>query len=115
MRYVALFASSATVLCCGLPALLVFMGFGAVVASAVSSFPFLIVLSQHKLAVFSASALIILLAWTISNTANACPIDEQKHTCQRLKKVSHFILMLSTVLWVIGFSAAFVMPRLFSY
>lgn len=114
MRYLALIASSATLLCCGLPALLVFLGFGAVVASVVSSLPFLVVLSQHKLAVFGAAALIILLAWIISNRASSCPIGERKDDCQQLKRASRIVLMASTVLWVIGFSSAFVLPRLFS-
>ena len=114
MRYLALIASSATILCCGLPALLVFMGFGAVVASVVSSLPILVVLSKYKLAVFGGSALTIILAWIISNRARSCPIGEQKDDCQQLKKASRLVLMASTALWVAGFSAAFVLPKLFS-
>lgn len=114
MRYLALIASSATLLCCGLPALLVFMGFGAVVASVVGTLPILVVLSQHKLTVFGGSALIILLAWAISKRASSCPIDERKDDCQQLKKASRIVLMASAALWLAGFSAAFILPRLLS-
>jgi len=114
MRYLALLASSATLLCCGLPALLVFMGFGAVVASVVSSLPILVVLSKYKLAVFGSSAFTILLAWFISNRASLCPIGERKDDCRQLKKASRIVLMASTALWVVGFSTAFVLPKLLS-
>ena len=114
MKYLALIASSATLLCCGLPALLVFLGFGAVVASIVGTVPFLVVLSQYKLAVFGGSALMIALASFVSGRAGACLIDARKDDCQRLKNASRYVLIASTTLWIVGFSAAFVLPRLIS-
>jgi hypothetical protein len=114
MRYLALIASSATLLCCGLPALLVFMGFGAVVASLVSTLPILVVLSQHKLAVFGGSALTILIAWMISTKSKTCLIEHRREDCRRLKKASRIVLVASTVFWAVGFSAAYLLPRLLS-
>lgn len=114
MRFLALIASSATLLCCGLPALLVFMGFGAVVASLVSSLPILVTLSQHKIIIFGGSAMLILLSWFMSNRATSCPINEYENSCQQLKKTTRIILIASTVLWAIGFSSAFVLPKILS-
>ena len=48
-NFFALFASSSTLVCCALPAIFVGLGAGASFASLVSTFPFLITLSQYKL------------------------------------------------------------------
>ncbi|MGH7539418.1 MAG: hypothetical protein ACRELC_00290 [Gemmatimonadota bacterium] len=48
-----------TLVCCALPALLVFLGFGATVAAAVSVAPWLVVLSRHKEWVFLTAGLLI--------------------------------------------------------
>jgi len=48
----SLFASSGTLVCCALPALLVALGAGAVLSSLVSVFPQLVWLSEHKEGLF---------------------------------------------------------------
>src|SRR5918996_113069 len=55
----SLFASVGTLLCCALPSLLVFLGFGAAVATLVSNVPFLVVLSHHKGWMFAAAGMLI--------------------------------------------------------
>ena len=45
---VSLFASSSTLVCCALPALLVAVGAGAALSSLVSAVPQLVWLSEHK-------------------------------------------------------------------
>jgi len=47
-----LFSSGGTLICCALPALLVSLGAGAVMASVVSSVPQIVWFSEHKLGVF---------------------------------------------------------------
>lgn len=46
--FFSLFGSTATLLCCALPALLSVIAGGAAVGAFVSTFPWLIPLSQHK-------------------------------------------------------------------
>ena len=53
----ALFASSATLLCCVLPAVLVAVGAGAALAGLVTAVPQLIWLSAHKTIVFGLAAI----------------------------------------------------------
>ncbi len=66
MSFSALFTSTGTLLCCALPALLVTLGLGTVVAAAISTVPGLIKLSQHKGWVFLiAGSLIALNAFCI--------------------------------------------------
>ena len=51
-----LLASTATLVCCVLPAVLVSLGAGAVLAGLVSAFPPLVWLSEHKAGVFAVAA-----------------------------------------------------------
>src|SRR5437764_15400703 len=48
LSYLSLFTSFGTLLCCALPSLLVLVGLGASVASALSAAPWLVALSRHK-------------------------------------------------------------------
>lgn len=59
VSWLTLFASTGTLICCALPIILVTLGLGAAVVSLTSTFPFLIVLSQHKIWVFAFSALML--------------------------------------------------------
>ena len=68
-NFFALFASSSTLVCCALPAIFVALGAGASFASLVSTFPFLIILSQYKLYI-TFFALVMLLIAGYSNYRN---------------------------------------------
>ena len=48
LSVLSLFTSFSTLICCALPAFLVVLGLGAVVAGVVTDFPFLITLSKNK-------------------------------------------------------------------
>lgn len=50
-------ASSATLICCVLPAVLVSLGAGAAMVGLVAAFPQLVWLSEHKAGVFAVAAL----------------------------------------------------------
>ena len=52
LSLLSLFSSGGTLVCCALPALLVSLGAGAVMASVVSSVPQIVWFSEHKLGVF---------------------------------------------------------------
>ena len=49
LSLLTLFTSGGTLICCALPALLVSLGAGAVMASVVSSVPQIVWFSEHKL------------------------------------------------------------------
>src|SRR5260370_36795854 len=53
LSFLSLFTSLGTLLCCALPSRLVLLGLGATVASFLSSAPWLVSLSRHKLWVFA--------------------------------------------------------------
>ncbi len=104
-----LFASSGTLICCALPIILVTLGMGATVAALTSNFPFLIVLSQHKIWVFIFSGLMLAIsAWFIYRPNQYCPTDpQQAQACQSAKKWNKRIYWFSVIIWSTGFFAAF--------
>jgi hypothetical protein len=55
----ALIASTATLLCCALPSLLVLFGLGTTVAAVVSAAPWMVTLSHHKGWVFAVAGSVI--------------------------------------------------------
>ena len=59
LSYLSLFCSLGTLLCCAVPSLLVLLGMGATVASALSAVPWLVTLSHHKNWIFAISGLLI--------------------------------------------------------
>ena len=114
--YLTLFTSLGTLLCCALPSLLVLLGLGATVASVLASAPWLVALSRHKSWVFGTSALLVAgnfyyvysLAPRLLARSGACAIDDP--TCARATRVSRRLLWVSTILLLIGFSVAYVLP-----
>lgn len=105
LRWVTLFITSGTLLCCALPILLVSLGFGAVVASLNYNIPGLVFLGEHKLWTLSLSALLLLfLAWVIWRPNQACPTDPNlANHCQKAKRWNQRIFWLSVSIWAVGF------------
>src|SRR5690242_10624580 len=86
---VALLTSVSTLLCCALPAALVAIGAGAVLAGLVSTVPQIVALSEHKALVFGiAGAMLAASAAFRYASRNApCPADPaQAAACSRLRK-----------------------------
>jgi len=113
----ALVASSATLVCCVLPAVLVSLGAGATVAALVTAVPQLVWLSEHKVLVFgSASALLGasgVMLWHARRLP--CPVDPRlAHSCMRLRRVSHVLYAVALGSFLLGATFAFVLPALSS-
>jgi hypothetical protein len=106
----SLFASTSTLLCCALPALLVTLGLGASLAGFVSAAPWLVALSKYKVWLFAGSGLMLALAGLMHHRARnlPCPIDPaQARACARLRRISAAMLAFSAAIWAIGFFFAF--------
>ncbi|MCP2669522.1 hypothetical protein NHF40_01090 [Maricaulaceae bacterium EIL42A08] len=106
----ALFASASTLICCALPALLVTIGAGAVMAGLASNVPGLVFLSQHKAWVFSFAALLLGGAWYARwATRNApCPADPAKaRACARMRTFGGITLWVASILLAVGAFFAF--------
>jgi len=109
LTWLALFATTGTLVCCALPIVLVTLGLGAAVAALTSTFPFLITLSQHKVWVFLVSALLLLVAgWALHRPGRVCPADaELGRACDRAMVWNRRLYWTAVALWGIGFFAAY--------
>jgi hypothetical protein len=114
----ALLASSATLVCCVLPAVLVAIGAGAAIAGLVTAVPQLIWLSEHKPLVFGiAGALLAVSGAALWVGRRApCPADpELARSCQRLRRVSVVIYTVALISFGVGAAFAFVLPAFYLY
>jgi uncharacterized iron-regulated membrane protein len=115
VQTLTLFGSLGTLLCCALPALLVSLGAGAVVATTVSAAPQLVWLSEHKVLLFAFAAIMLGISGvtTYLNRRAACPADPvQAKSCRRVRRLSASVFFTSLALYAIGFYFAFVAARL---
>ena len=106
----ALFASASTLLCCALPALLVTIGAGAVMAGLASSVPGYIWLTENKVMLFVIAGLLLAgAAWARWATRNApCPVDpKQARVCGMMRRAGGVILWCAIIAYFIGGFFAF--------
>lgn len=106
----ALMASSTTLVCCVLPAVLVSLGAGATVVWLVGAVPQLVWLSERKALVFGVAAIFLIASGVLlwhARTA-ACPADPVlARTCTSLRRWSHRLYAASVALFVLGAAFAF--------
>jgi len=112
----SLFTSIGTLLCCALPALLVTLGMGAVLAGLIGSMPWITAISDYKAVVFAVAGGLIALAGLVQWRARhaPCPADPKKaKACARLRKASWLILGIAAFLYAVGFFFAFIAVHIF--
>ena len=108
-----LLASTATLLCCVLPAVLVSLGAGAVLVGLVSSFPQLVWLSEHKVGVFVIAGILLAASGVMIWRARSlpCPADPAAaRSCMLLRRVSAVLYAVSLASYAAGALFAFVLP-----
>jgi hypothetical protein len=111
----SLFASSSTLICCALPALVVALGAGATLSGLVGVFPQMVWLSEHKIGLcITAGVFLAVSGWLQwRNRSAPCPIDpELRHACMLTRRISWRVYGVSVVLFLVGAWFAFVMPWL---
>ncbi len=112
----SLFASTSTLLCCALPALLITIGAGAVMAGLTAAVPGIMWLSSNKGPLFIASGILLsasaFMQWRARNAP--CPADpEQAAACNALRVLSRRIFIGSTAVYVTGVFFAYLWPAIF--
>ncbi|MEP6342219.1 MAG: hypothetical protein ABJ275_02805 [Maricaulaceae bacterium] len=101
----SLFASTSTLICCVLPALLVSVGLGAVMAGLIETVPAITWFGKNKTWVFSGAGIILALSgwlqWRARNLP--CPTDPaQAKACQRLRRLSWRLWIFAVSLFMLG-------------
>jgi hypothetical protein len=112
-----LFSSSGTLICCALPALLVSLGAGAVMASVVSSVPQIVWFSEHKLGVFIFAGVMLSISGLLQWQARSLPCPSDKalaELCNKTRVNSLRIYVFSVCVFLIGGFMAFIAPWVIS-
>lgn len=112
-NFFSLFTSFATLICCALPTLLVTLGLGAVAASSISAFPFLITLSKNKHWLFLIAFLFLVINFYLIYEKNrrlkTCKVPQQKSesVCEIASRWNKIILWVSVSIFIISFIFAY--------
>lgn len=109
----ALLTSSATLVCCVLPAVLVSIGAGAAVVGLVSAVPQLVWLSEHKVAVFGVAGLLLVVSGAVlwRSRSLPCPADPAlARACIRTRRISAGLYAASLSFFGLGAAFAFILP-----
>ena len=116
LSWLSVFASTSTLVCCALPAVLVTLGAGAALSGLVSTVPQIVWLSEHKGAIFGGAAVMLAIAGAVQWRARqtlACPADaDLAAACAATKDVSLWVWLASVAILAVGAFFAFVAPLL---
>jgi len=113
LSILSLFTSFSTLICCALPALLVTLGLGAVLAGIFSSFPFIGTLSNYKEWTFVIAASLIglnfFLIYRKRKEDEDCeiPSEAQETSCDTASRWSKRILWISAIMLFVGLFMAY--------
>ncbi len=114
--FLSLFTSTGTLICCALPALLVSLGAGAVMAGLIEAVPQITWLGRNKELLFAIAGVLLLAsgAWQWHARSLPCPADKaQAAACARARKLSWIVWGLSVALFAIGAFFAFFAAAIF--
>ena len=109
----ALAASSGTLVCCVLPAVMVALGAGASLAGLVTAFPQLVWLSEHKPLVFGTAFALLALSGIVQWRARSLPCPTEPRlaaACARLRRASWWLWSIALAATLTGAVFAFVLP-----
>jgi hypothetical protein len=112
-----LFASSSTLICCALPALLVTLGAGATLSTFISIFPKIVWISEHKIEVFTFAGVMLTISGYMQWRGRLvpCPVDTiLRNACIKTRKASLIIYIFSLLLYLTGGWFAFIQPLISS-
>ena len=117
VNFLTLFTSASTLICCALPALLVSLGLGAVMAGLASNVPGLVWASEHKTGVFIFAGLMLASngLWLWSQRNAPCPVDTKlREACITGRKTSKLVYFISVAVFLIGAFFAYLAPAIFA-
>ena len=107
-----LLASSATLVCCVLPAVFVSLGAGAALVGLVSAVPQLVWLSEHKVWVFAIAGALLLSSGALLWHARRLPCTADPaaaRSCTRLRRISSTLYVVAAGSYLLGGAFAFVL------
>jgi hypothetical protein len=114
VQLLSLLFTSGTLVCCVLPAALVLLGAGSVMASLISAVPGLVQISANKPLVFGLAGVGLLLGgfalWRQA-THGSCPVDpDRRRACLRLQRQARVLFSVSLLGYAVALVVTFVLP-----
>ena len=114
VQVLSLLFTSDTLVCCVLPAALVLLGAGSVMASLISAVPGLVLISAHKPLVFGLAGVGLLLGgfalWRQATTGS-CPIDpDRRRACLKLQQQARVLFSVSLLGYAVALVVTFILP-----
>lgn len=109
ISFFSLFGSSATLICCALPASIAAIAGGAAVVSLISNFPILVTISRYKVWIFAGAGLLLIFNGIMTFKPRgkiACSITGGKG-CKIASKFQKFMFWFSLTIYSIGAFMAF--------
>lgn len=106
----ALFTSVSTLVCCALPALLVSIGMGAVMAGLIETVPGITWMGANKVIVFSVAGAVLAASgvWQWHARSLPCPVDPLRaKACARLRQISWILWWIAVAAFAVGAFFAF--------
>lgn len=113
VAFLTLLASTGTLVCCVLPAVMVSLGAGAALAGLVTAVPQLVWLSAHKALVFGVAGGLLVFSGALLWHARTmpCPADPRlARSCRQLRRWSVGLWMAAAAMSSAGALFAFVLP-----
>lgn len=95
-----------TLICCVIPAVLVLLGFGSVLATVITNFPQITLFSENKGLVFIFSGSLLALSIIVRSRASSdtCPADPKLAAlCRRSKKLGNLFLSVALLIYLCSF------------
>lgn len=117
ISFFSLFGSSATLICCALPATIAAVAGGSAVVSLISAFPFLIIISQNKDWIFLGAGLLLIFNGIITLKPKgklACSVTGGKG-CKIAGKFQKYMFWFSSALFIIGGFMAYLAVHLIKF
>lgn len=116
LAFLSLFTSAGTLICCALPALLITIGAGAVMAGLIEAVPQIKWFGKNKIWVFTFAGVMIGVSGYMQWRARhmACPADPvQARACARARRISWVVWAISLTAFLIGAFFAFAARYIF--
>ena len=104
LRFLALFTSTGTLLCCALPAALAALAGGAAISAYVSIFPWVIPLSRHKAWIFIVAGVMIAISGIFTLRPHgklACAVTGGKG-CKEAGLFSKWVFWIAVSIFAVG-------------
>lgn len=115
LNFLTLFTSTGTLICCAIPAAMVTLGFGAALVGLIGEFPQLVWLSEKKVFIFTAGAILLAAGGLMQVYVKRmpCPADRAlAEACMSARKNSRRLYYISLGIYAVGVLFSFVLPKL---